>query len=580
MPLVELRISDVAVLRGARLSPGRELTVLSGETGSGKSLCVSALRLALGGRVDGVPPIRAGAGASRVAAVFADVAGSVRRRLDALGIPDDDLLTLSRELPVSGRGTCRVNGALVSLATLREIGDELVEVTAQGESHRLLRAQSQRAAVDAAGGAEVAQLRAAMAGAAAAVRDAERALDGARRSVAADVDALARARDVVSDLGTAALRPGEDAALAAERRRLVDAERLAGAADAVLRACTGEEAGAADALAAALAAGRGLAGVDDSLDALLAEAREEVDRLRDLGGRARGVRAAFEVDSARLAAVEERLDVLDRVVRRWGSVDEALFELERARRVVDEADAGDGDVRRLEAAAATAREQAAAAAVRLSDARASAAGRLERAVTAQLRRLRLPHARLRAVLGRERDSEGGLDVAGDRVAWTADGVDTVELRLSVARDGVPLPLDAVSGGELSRVALALRSVVTLRDECPTLVLDEVDAGLGGETAARVGEVLADVGARRQVLVVTHRPEIAARADVHLVVDRRDTPAGPESVVEEVTGDARAVEVARLMSGRATAAAVARAAELLEEGARPRAAADATRTMAT
>ncbi|HET9052330.1 MAG TPA: hypothetical protein VFO60_11565 [Candidatus Dormibacteraeota bacterium] len=579
MPLVELRMTDVAVLRSARLSPGRRLTILSGETGSGKSLCVAALRLAVGARLDGVPPIRAGAGAARVAAVFADVPDSVRTRLEVLGIADDDLLTLSRELAVAGRGACRINGALVSLATLREVGEELVEITAQGASHRLLRASSQRAAVDAAGGRDIAALRTAMSAAASAVRDAERAHEAARRTVDADADALLRARETVADLAPTGLRAGEDAELAAERRRLVDAERLAVAADAVRRASAGDEGGAADMLAVALAAGRGLTGIDAGLDDLLADARLEVDRLRDLGGRAREVVASFEVDPGRLEAVEERLHVLDRVVRQFGSIEEALRQLDRARRAVDEADAGDGDLRRLATAVESARTEAARIAAQLAAARADAAARLERDVTAQLRRLRLPHARLRVVLGRQPDDEDGLDVDGERVAWSADGIDTLEMRLSVSRDGVPLPLDAVSGGELSRVALALRSVVTLGDECPTLVFDEVDTGLGGETAARVGEVLADVGARRQVVVVTHRPEIAARADVHLVVQRCDGAAGPESAVEEVSGDARAVEVARLMSGRPTAAAVARAVELLAEGAGARGASPDARTMA-
>jgi DNA repair protein RecN (Recombination protein N) len=580
MALVELRIGNLAVLRSARLSPGRRFTALTGETGSGKSLCVTALRLALGARLDGPAPVRLDASAASVAAVFDDVPAAVRSRLDSLGIPDDELLTLSRELPLSGRGACRVNGALVSVGTLREVGEDLVEVTAQGESHRLLQAGRQRALVDAAGGAELAALRTAMAATMLRLRETERAVAVARAGRAADAAALERAGELCDDLGGLGLRCGEEVELAAERRRLRHAEELAAASEAVRRACSAEEeGGAADLLAVALAQGRGVEGVDADVDAVLAAARDELERLRDLGARAREVTAALEVDPGRLAAVEERLDRLDRVVRRFGSIEEAVAELEQAQRLVEEAGASGSDVRKLESAAAEAAQEAGQAAARLSAARAAASARLERDVSAQLRRLRLPHARFRVVLGRVADPGGGLEVGGELVACTAEGVDTVEFRVSTARDGVPLPLGSVSGGELSRVALALRSVVALGEDCPTLVLDEVDAGLGGETAARVGEVLAAIGEHRQLLVVTHRPEIAARADEHLVVERHETAAGPEARISEVAGDSRALEVARLMSGRATDAAVARALELLEEGARRPAVEEAARTMA-
>jgi DNA repair protein RecN (Recombination protein N) len=164
----------------------------------------------------------------------------------------------------------------------------------------------------------------------------------------------------------------------------------------------------------------------------------------------------------------------------------------------------------------------------------------------------------------------GVEVDGARVACGPHGVDEVEFRLATARDGVPLPLSqGPSGGELSRLALALRAVVALADDSPTLVLDEVDIGLGGETAARVGEVLAAIGETRQVVVITHRAEIAARASGHLRVVKDEREGRPETTVAAVEGEERVGEIARLMSGRSTAAALARARELLEEGrARP------------
>jgi DNA repair protein RecN (Recombination protein N) len=573
MPLVELRIANLAVVRSARLElgAGGGLVALTGETGAGKTVCVGALRLVLGGRFD-PELVRTGCDAASVAAVFDDVPDEVRERLDGLGIPDDDLLTLSRELPRSGRGACRVNGALVSASTLRELGEALVEVTGQGESHRLLRPARQRDMLDAFGGASLLELRAATTAAVRRWREAEDALTRATESARSDAAEVERARDLVAELAPLALRIGEDAELAAERLRLRHAAGLAAAAEAVHTACQGSDdaLGAADLLAAAAEEGRGLRGVDPSVDGLVADADDLVERLRDLAAGARRCADGFVVDEGRLAAVEERLDVLDRVKRRYGgSIEAALDMLASAVELCASADAGAGGLGRLQAAVAERRRDVAAAAERLSAARARAAARLEKEVTARLRQLRLPHGRLRVVIGSTPDPEG-LDVEGRRVACGPTGFDDVEFRLATARDGVPLPLaQGPSGGELSRLALALRAVVALADDSPTLVLDEVDTGVGGETAARVGEVLAAIGETRQVVVITHRAEIAARGTGHLRVTKDERDGTPQTAVAVVDGEERVTEIARLMSGRTTEAAMARARELLEEGrARP------------
>jgi len=568
MSLVELRVANLAVVRSARLEPGPHgLAALTGETGAGKTVCIAALRLALGGRFE-PELVRAGCESASVAAVFDDVPDEVRARLESLGVPDDDLLTLSRELPRGGRGPCRVNGALVSAATLREVGDALVEVTGQGESHRMLRPARQRELLDAFGGPAVLGLRVSVGTAVRRWRDAEEALARASESVRAGALDLERAREVVADLGPLGLRLGEDEELAAERLRLRHAAALAAAAEAVHGACQGPDdgLGAADLLAAAAEQGRTLRGVDPDIDALIGQAGDLVERIRDLGAGARRCADGFVLDDARLAEVEERLDVLDRVKRRHcGTLSAALDALVAATTLCASADAGAGGLVQLQAAVAASRAEVAEVAGRLSDARARAAARLEKEVTARLRQLRLPHGRLRVVLSRTPDPDGVV-VGEVSVACGSHGADDVEFRLATARDGMPLPLaQGPSGGELSRLALALRAVVALADDSPTLVLDEVDAGLGGETAARVGEVLAAIGETRQVLVITHRAEIAARATGHLRVVKEERDGRHETTVAAVAGDERVTEMARLMSGRATPAALARARELLEEG---------------
>jgi DNA repair protein RecN (Recombination protein N) len=564
--LRELRISNLAVIEEARLSFEDGFSVLTGETGSGKSMCVNALRAALGGRIE-PEAVRAGTAGARVAAVFDNPNARLRARRAELGIPDDDLITLSREVPASGRATCRVDGALVSQAVLREIGDLCVEVTAQGTSQRMLRRSWQRDVLDAFGGAEPAAARAATAEAVRAWRSAVDALAAAHRAASTGAAELQRSRDLIEDLGDLGIAPGEDAELQAERLRLRHASRIAGSALSIAEASGGDDRSAADRLASAAAEGADLATVDPALAALIESADELVDRLRDLALDARRHADEITVDEVRLAAVEERLDVLTRVTRRHGSLDAALVELERAASLVASVDGEGGAIESLESAAASRRADAGASAAALSAARSAAARRLERAITNELHALELPHARFRVVLTRNLDVDGVDTGDGTPVRCGPAGVDDVDFRLAPNRDSVPMPLDeGPSGGELGRLALALSAVVS-EDDAPVLVLDEVDTGIGGETAARVGDVLARIGRSRQVVAITHRPEIAARAGSHLTITKHDRAGGADARAAVVAGDDRVREIARLMSGRTTEAALARAAELLEEGSR-------------
>ena len=564
MTLRELRVSNLAVMKESVLELDAGFSVLTGESGAGKSVCITALRLALGGKLES-DVIRPGAPAARVAAVFDNISEPIGQRLRELGIPDDDLLTLVREVPRSGRGVCRINGAMVSQAVLREVGDELVEVTAQGASQRLLKRAWQLDLLDAAGGAPVSALRADVADAVRGWREASDVLAAARRAASSGAAEVARARDVVADLERLELRPGEDAELSGERLRLRHAARIAEAAQGLAEAVTGEEGGAADVLAGATDAAAEVGAVDAVLQELAARATNLVEELRELGLDAKRHADGITFDDERLAEVEQRLDAIARVVRRHGSVEQALQDLEAARRVLEATDGGGDRLSALEAEVVSAARRAGELAARLSAARAASARRMEHAVTDEIRALGIPHGRFKVVISRVPDPAGVDTGDGISVRCGARGVDEVEYRFSAARDVLPVPLDeGPSGGELSRVALAL-SVVAAEQSAPILVLDEVDTGIGGETAARIGDVLAGIGAARQVLAVTHRAEIAARADGHLVVRKRDAASGAVARVERAEGGLRVEELARLLSGRETDAALRRASELLDEG---------------
>jgi DNA repair protein RecN (Recombination protein N) len=556
--LLELRLRNFALVRDARLDCASGFGALSGETGAGKSLCIAAARWALGGRVEGEA---VGEGTS-VRAVFEPSPESATL-MAGLGIPVDDLVTLTRDAGSSGRSTCRVNGALVSQATLRDLGEQLADITAQGASHRMLQRGWQRRALDDSGAGAVAEARAAMAENFRLWRNAEIALAGARTASRRTAAELAEAEATIAELEPLRLRDGEEDDLGAERLRLRHAAGIARAASGLADAATGDEAGAADLLERALVDVDALSGVDRGLADLGAEAAALTAALRDLGLSARRLADRVEMDPARLEAVEERLDALARVRRRHGSIRSALAALDGARRMCDAARGG-LDVGALEGEARAAQGAAAIAARHLSAARREAARTLERAVERHLAVLELPDARFRVTLGVVADADG-VDLGDGPVRCDAEGADQVEMRFAANRGGVPLPLDeGPSGGELSRLALALAAAGGGSGQ-PLLVLDEVDTGVGGETAARVGDLLAEIGRSRQVLAVTHRPEIAARADWHLLVSRRAGTTAVESEVRRVDGEERVAEVARMMSGRTTEAALARAAELLEEG---------------
>ena len=556
--LLELRIRNFALIRDARLDCDPGFGALSGETGAGKSLCIAAVRWALGSRADGDA---VGEGTS-VRAVFEPSPESVVL-LAGLGIPADELVTLTRDSGSSGRSTCRVNGALVSQATLRDLGEHLADVTAQGASHRMLQRSWQRRTLDDAGGDAVAEARTLMGEAYRRWRSAESALAGARAASRRTAAELAEAEATIAQLEPLRLHEGEEDDLGAERLRLRHAAGIARAATLLADTASADEAGAADMLERALVEVDALSGVDPALADLGGETASLTAALRDLGVAARRLADRVEMDPARLEAIEERLDALARVRRRHGSIRSALSALDGARRLC-EAARGSLDIAALEGEARAALSEAATAARRLSATRREAARSLERAVERQLAVLEMPDARFRVTLGVAADADG-IDLGDGPVRCDAEGIDQVELRLAANHGGVPLPLDeGPSGGELSRLALALAAAGGAEGQ-PLLVLDEVDTGIGGETAARVGDLLAAIGRGRQVLAVTHRPEIAARADWHLLVSRGPAGGAASSEVGRVEAAERVAEVARMMSGRTTTAALTRAAELLEEG---------------
>jgi DNA repair protein RecN (Recombination protein N) len=530
--LKELKVRDLALVAESRVRFEPGLNLLTGETGSGKSLIVDALSLALGAR-GGADQVRHGADRATVEGVFES--GSTR-------------LVLQRE--IGKRGAARIDGRPATPGQLRELGRNLVALHGQHEHHALLDTDTQTDLLDAYAGAldvraAVNTAHAAWVAAVNAIRDLEQLRSRGQR----EQEYL---RWQLEELRASELRPGEDESLAAERAAVRHAARLAELGEHALSALRDEG------VSRAAAAMRSAAELDPRLAGQAARLESIAEEASDIAAEIRRHGELLDSDPRRLEAIESRLSVLDAIKRKYGgSIELAIVERNRLELQV-------GATQDLDAAVASAaadrdgrRAELDAAAGRLSKARATAARRMQKEVAAELEGLRLEGARFEVELRPQPD----IGPAGAEIA---------EMMFS-ANPGEPLaPLARVaSGGELARVMLAIKTVGADADRLPTLVFDEVDAGIGGEAAIQVGLRLKALGSRHQVLVVTHLAQIASFADHHLVVEKTAGSDGRNVVsVRELTDDdERAREIARMMSGGVTAKAVARAHELLEESRR-------------
>jgi DNA repair protein RecN (Recombination protein N) len=552
--LTGLSIRDVVLIERLDLELGPGLTVLTGETGAGKSILLDALGLALGGRAER-ELVRRGAGRALVAASFAPPADHPARRLLAEQglVPGDGPageILLRRSLTAEGKSRAFLDDSPIANQFLRRLGESLVAVHGQHETHGLLDPAVQRAVLDAFAGAE---------GAAAATRaawQAWRTAEARRRELGEAAERAEREaeelRQRVEELEVLAPEPGEEARLAEARARLQGRERLLAALE--------EGLGSAEAARERLAqAARRLERVrtlaeSELVPALAALERAQVE-LDEAEAGLEALRRGLATSEDSLEAIETRLFALRAAARKYRVPVEGLPDLLEASRA-ELARLEDRTAERAAAERDAAAAEAAfrAAASRLSGLRAAAAERLALAVSSELAPLRLERARVEVALEPLPEAD-----------WGPEGAERVSFRVATNPGQPPGPLAKIaSGGELSRLMLALEVVLARLDPTPTLVFDEIDAGIGGATADAVGERLARLGRDRQVLVVTHAPQVAARADRHLLVRKRIDGGAARVEVEELGPAGRRQEIARMLAGaEITEAARAAAQSLLE-----------------
>ena len=554
--LAELRIRNFAIIDSVVLPLAPGLNVLSGETGAGKSIIVGALGLLIGERAAS-DVVRPGADRAVVEGTFElGDAPELRAQLDERGIDcEDGVLVLKREVSAAGgRARAWINGTAVTAGVLADIGRALVNVHGQHEAQSLLDPEAQRRILDAFAGAQAQ---------AAAVAKAHAALTSARHAVSdlmARRDAAQQRADylqhVAREIADAKLVEGEEQKLDDEARRLTHAEELralAGELSSVLEADDDAVLGRLGHLQKPLA-------TLQRIDPTVARLQELYDAayyaLEELAREVSAYSESVEHDPARLADVDRRRDLIFRLVKKYGGTIAAVLETGRAARaelaLLDNADL---DLRELEESVTTAQAALDEAASALSKLRHKAAARLAKDVEAQFPGLGLEDGRFHVLLAQRNDI-------------AATGAEDVEFRvaLNVGHDARPLARVA-SGGELARVMLALKTILAGVDRIPTLIFDEVDAGIGGKVGQQVGDAMRRVAAHHQVFAITHLPQIASRAHHHIRVHKGAKDGVTTADIEVLDGDARVEEIARMLGGDAdSATSRAHAREQLAAGA--------------
>ena len=547
--LLELAVSDLALIDRLRLELAPGLNVITGETGAGKSLLIDALGLALGARAD-TTLVRHGAETARVEALF-----------DRLPEP----LIAVREVTSSGRSTARLDDDTVTAGRLADSVGDLVEIHGQHEQQRLLDERWQRDLLDVFCGHGDAR---------AAVRDAVerwRSNRSALAELAIDPRDLVRRLELLdheaAEIAAARLRPGEATEIKARLAAAQHGEGIARGSSALMDALTGEARGARDGVAAALTEARSLARLDARFE-LLATRLEGLDaELADIASEARRLADSIDHDPAELLRLEERLSVIYGLERRYGDDEEAVIaHAERALLEVDRLRGLEGERARRQAEEVVLLREVAQAALELSLLRSEGARDLGDQVGALLEELGFPAGVFEVAIGRRPagEDEPAVELDGDAIAFDATGIDQVVFRLAPNPGEPPRSLARIaSGGELSRVALAIKQVLAAADETPTLVFDEVDTGIGGRSADPVGRSLWALGRRHQVLCVTHLPQIAAYADAHFQIAKRERDGRTVTEVSLLDREGRIVELAQMLGGAGGTTALASARELLD-----------------
>ena len=548
-----LHIENIAVISQADITFDQGFNVLTGETGAGKSIVIDSIGAIMGERTSR-DLIRTGAKSARVSALFRDLPALPWFQEQGMGPDENGELLIERSIQADGKNACRVNGRPLLVTQLRELGQQLVNVHGQHDGQQLLDEECHLGYLDSFGGAQ--DSLSAFSAAYAQVRELRRERD----KLQMDDGEKARQMDTltyqIEELEKAQLRQGEDEELSQRREVLRNAERLTDAVDGAWQALTGGEdgEGAVSLLMEAenrLSQGGRYSGELQALSEKAAQLRCDADDLAEL---VRDLRGTLDFYPGELDEIEERLDRLYRLKKKYGgTVEEMLDYLDKCRQELDAIQFSEDRLNRLDKALEKALAQAAKLGRALSDRRRKAADMLAKRIQSELKALDMPKVQFQVEFA-PKDAPDGMD---------ATGMDTVRFLMSANVGEALKPINKIaSGGELSRIMLALKNVLAETEQVATLIFDEVDTGVSGRAAVKVAQKLFQVSQGRQVLCVTHLPQIAAMGDVHFSVEKGEADGRTFTRVEQLDRPRRREELARLSGGQTTAVMLEGAEELL------------------
>lgn len=552
--LVELYIKDFAIISDLRLQFGPGFNVLTGETGAGKSIILDAIGLIMGGRADSTF-IRAGRERTLVEATFdlqEDMA-EIKAALDVEDLIDPDApqhLTMSRELRDNGRNICRVNGVTVRVSQLREIGEYLVGIHGQGDHLRLLNPKSHLPLLDAYAGLTAQQRQ--VAEKVKKIRDIERERDQLMQDERSRQQRLDMLGFQIEEIEDAQLTVGEEEEARAERSRLGNMQQLLEATTSAIAALSGleddETPGAADLASQAELSLKTVARLDSEQAGLLVQLQGVVSELGDVAMNLRLYQESLEHDPGRLGFLEERLDLINRLKRKYGdSIAEILKIRDEAVAERDRLENSDERLAALSKEIENELRELGKSAVVLSQKRQKAAAKLAKSIENELADLRM--SAIFAVDFKQSEKEDGVFVGDKRLAYDQMGIDQVEFLLSANPGEPPKPLAKVaSGGETARIMLSLKSALAQVDQTPTLIFDEIDQGIGGRIGAVVGQKLWELSGKtgHQVLVVTHLPQMAGFGDTHFQVQKSVTDGQTTTQVVRLDHHDRVIELGAML----------------------------------
>jgi DNA repair protein RecN (Recombination protein N) len=544
--LKELRVTNYAIIDSLTLEFGPGLNILTGETGAGKSIIIGALGIALGERAF-TDMIKTGETEASVQALFDAPAHPV---METMGIASDEGIVIRRKITSSGKGKAYINDSIVTVQGLAELGRSLVDIHGQHEHQSLLTPENQMKLLDKFGGLEgECETVSSLHGDAQSLR---RRLDGLRtgeRERAQRIDLL---RFQVREIESASLSPGEDKELEEERRILSNLSRLNELSESSYGLLYSGEGSTSETLASAASTVKEVASIDQEAEEALRIIEEALPLIEEASLSLRNLRDKYQMDPARLEEVESRIELITSLRRKYGETveavlahrNEALAELSGIENAEVSAEELEAELRDKETLLRQAAES-------LSRKRQDSAKRVTGAVNKVLTGLALEKSEFR--------------IAITRVPVSSQGVDAVEFLFTAHRGEALRPLHRVaSGGELSRVMLAIKSVLRAADRIPVLIFDEVDAGIGGLTARNVAEKLREISSSHQVICITHLPQIASQADHHFFIEKGEMSGRVRVTVRELTGEKRRKEIARMLGGDVTETSLEHARELMEK----------------